>query len=294
MSTVLQHIVDALSLGGLYALAALGIALIFGVMGLINFAQGELIMVGAYGLLVFGAAPWPIVVLATIVVCVVLALAMERLAFRPIRGASQATMLVTSFAVSSLLQNVMILIAGSRPQSVGAFDSLARSVEIGSVALVRVDIVTVVASLGLLAAITLVLNRSMIGIQIRAASENLRMARALGVYTNRIVAVSFAISGVLAAAAALLLIARTGSLSITIGSQPALIGFVATVIGGMGSLRGAVVGGYLIGAVTVVLQVALPESVRPYRDAFVFASVIVILIVRPQGLMPTRLSKERV
>ncbi len=294
MSQLLQDVVNALSLGGLYALAALGIALIFGVMRLINFAHGELIMIGAYGLLVYGGAPWPVVVGATLLVCVVVALGMERLAFRPVRGANEATLLVTSFAVSSLLQNVMILVTGSRPESVSAFSGLTASMHIGSVSVDRVDIVTLASSLVLLLAVSVVLNRSMIGIQIRAASENLRMARALGVRTNRVVAFAFAISGVLAGAAALLLVARTGSLSITIGSQPALIGFVATVIGGMGSLRGAVVGGYLLGAVTVLLQVALPDSVRPYRDAFVFAGVIVILIVRPQGLLPTRLSKERV
>lgn len=294
MTAFLQAVINALSVGGIYALGALGIALVFGVMRLINFAYGELIMVAAYSLMIFSGMPWPIALAGPLVSAVLLALLMERIAFRPVRGASEATLFVTSFAVSSLIQNVVILIAGSRPSSVNAFSELNRAITVAGLRISWIDIATFAATVVLLISISLLLNRSLVGLQIRAVSENARMARALGIRGNRVIVIVFAISGVLAGVTSLLLVARTGSLDVQMGSQPALIGFVATVIGGMGSLRGAVLGGYLIGVVTVGLQVLLPDEIRPYRDAFVFVCVIFVLLTRPLGLLPTKLSKERV
>ncbi len=294
MALFLQHVIDAITFGSQVALYALGIALIFGIMGLINFAHGELIMVGAYTILLIGHPPWPVMLLATIGVAVVFALAMERVAFRPLRGASPSTLLIASFAVSYGLQNLAILIEGSAPKGVSVSTWLSESVQIGSVSIPKLDLVTIGVTLVLLIALSLFLQRTRMGVQMRAAAEDFRMARILGVKANTVIATAFAISGLLAGIGAYLLVAQTGEVAPDIGSNPVLFAFVATVLGGMGSLRGAVLGGYVFGAIFVGLQAYLPLELRSYRDAFAFAAVIVMLLVRPQGLIVARSAATRV
>src|SRR6266511_2640807 len=289
---VIQDAIDAVSLGSLYALFALGIAVIFGVMRLINFAHGELIMAGAYALVLI-PLPLPLLIPVTVSIVVALALAMERIAFRPVREASPATLLITSFALSFLLQNVAALTWGSLPRTTDFASGLSSSFTIGSIAIQKLDVVIVAVTLALLAAVNFFLQRTMLGTQMRAAAEDFSMARVLGIRANTVIAAAFALSGLLAAAAAILLTAQTGTVSPTIGVNIVLFAFVATIVGGMGSLPGAVLGGFLIGALTVALQAALPLDLRPYRDAFVFAAVLAVLVVRPQGLLPARATLAR-
>ena len=284
MALFLQHVIDAITYGSQFALYALGIALIFGIMGLINFAHGELIMVGAYTIILIGQPPWPVVVIATIAVAIVFALGMERVAFRPLRSANPSTLLIASFAVSYGLQNLAILIEGSAPQGTSVSTWLSESVQIGSVSIPKLDVVTIGVTLVLLVALGLFLQRTRMGVQMRAAAEDFRMARILGVKANTVIATAFAMSGLLAGIGAYLLVAQTGEVAPDIGTNPVLYAFVATVLGGMGSLRGAVLGGYVFGAIFVGLQAYLPLELRSYRDAFAFAAVIVMLLVRPQGL----------
>src|SRR5262245_56801719 len=181
MQLFLQHVIDAITLGSSYATYALGIALIFGIMRLINFAYGELIMVGAYTLVLIGNVAWPIEMLATLGVAIVFALAMERAAFRPLRGASPATLLISSFAVSYGLQNLAILIEGSAPKGTNVSTWLSESFSIGSLAITHLAVVTIVTTIVLLVALGLFLARTRIGVQMRAAAEDFRMARILGV-----------------------------------------------------------------------------------------------------------------
>jgi len=290
----LQHVIDAITYGSQFALYALGIALIFGIMGLINFAHGELLMAGAYTIVLIGRPPWPVVVIATVAVAIVFALAMERVAFRPLRGASPATLLIASFAVSYGLQNLAILIEGSAPKGTSVSTWLSESFTIGSVSVPKLDPVTVGVTIVLLAALGLFLQRTRTGVQMRAAAEDFRMARILGVRANTVIATAFAISGLLAGIGAYLLVAQTGEVSYDMGSNPVLYAFVATVLGGMGSLRGAVLGGYVFGAIFVLLQSYLPLELRSYRDAFAYGAVIVMLLVRPQGLIVARSVVTRV
>ena len=294
MALFLQHVIDAITYGSQFALYALGIALIFGIMRLINFAHGELIMVGAYTILLIGQPPWPVVVVATVVMAIVFALAMERVAFRPLRGANPPTLLIASFAVSYGLQNLAILIEGSAPQGTSVSTWLSESVEIGSVSIPKLDVVTISVTLVLLLALGLFLQRTRAGVQMRAAAEDFQMARILGVKANTVIATAFAMSGLLAGIGAYLLVAQTGEVAPDIGNNPVLYAFVATVLGGMGSLRGAVLGGYVFGAIFVGLQAYLPLELRSYRDAFAFAAVIVMLLVRPQGLVVARSTATRV
>jgi branched-chain amino acid transport system permease protein len=289
-----QHLIDAITLGSQFALYSLGIALIFGIIGLINFAHGELIMVGAFTIVLIGHPGWPVLIIATVGISVAFALAMERVAFRPLRGAQPATLLIASFAVSYLLQNLAILTEGSAPKGTSVSAWLGQSFGVGSISIPKLDVVTVTITIVLLVALGLFLQRTRMGVQMRAAAEDFRMARILGVRANSVIATAFAISGLLAGIGAYLLVAQTGEVSFDMGSNPVLYAFVATVLGGMGSLRGAVLGGYVFGAIFESLQAYLPTSYAGYRDAFAYTAVIVMLLVRPQGLIVARSVVTRV
>jgi branched-chain amino acid transport system permease protein len=291
---VLQSVIDASSLGCLYALIALGIALIFGILGLINFAHGELIMAGGYAFLFLQHDSWPVIVLGTALVVVVLALVMERMAFRPVRNASPFTLFVTSFAVSYLLQNLANLTVGAEARAVDLPLVLSSSFSIGPLQVGIVSALVVAVTLILILALAIFLKFTVVGVQMRAASEDFQMARLLGVRADTVIAVAFALSGLLAAAVAFALVSQSGLVQPTMGSGPVLIGFVATVVGGLGSLPAAALGGFVVGVLTVALQAVLPENIRPFRDAFVFGLVIAILVFRPQGLIVLRNRVERI
>lgn len=291
---MIQHIVDAVSTGSLDALLALGVALVFGVMRFVNFAHGELIMVGGYAIFALSGWPWPLVVMLAVLTVGFTALLMERVAFRPVRNADPTTMLVTSFAVSILLQSIAVMVAGRRAKGVSFGNGLSQPVVIHGNRVALVDIVSIAVAVILVGCLVLFLKRTWIGIAMRGSAEDFIAARLLGVNANTVIAAAFVLSGILAAAAAILLVSATGTVSPTMGLQPVLIGFVAVVIGGIGSLAGAAVGGFLLGVVTVVLQQTLPLSTRGYRDAFVFAFVILVLLLKPSGLFASKALEERV
>lgn len=291
---VIQNAIDAISLGAVYALAALGIGLTFSIMRLINFAHGELIMVGGFVLYGLAGQPYLVMGAAAIMVVAILALGLERIAFRPLRKASPATLLISSFAVSYFLQHVVLLIFGARPMGVDFLAQLGDSVELGGLRVPELQLAAIAVTLAFLTGLALFFRRSRVGVEMRAAAEDFTMARLLGVRANRVIAVAFAISGVLASAVSLYLVAQTGSVSYKMGVNMVLIAFVASVIGGMGSLVGAALGGFLVGIVSVSLQAYLPVDLRPYRDAFVFLAFIAFLLWRPQGLMTRRADMERV
>ena len=288
MTDLIQHLIDALSLGSLYALLAIGIALIFGIMNLINFAYGELIMIGAFTLYLLDGVPWPLQLLACLVVAMVAAMAMERTAFRPFRGASAPVLLVTSFALSFALQALATVIFGSRAKGVALPSFFDQSLSIGSVSFSALNVITVVVMVVTVGALATFLKSSLVGVQMRAAAENFRTAQLVGVRSNFVILVAFALSGLFAGVAAILIVAQGGTVTPTIGAAPVLIAFVATILGGLGSLYAAALGGFFLGGLTVLLQVILPDSLAPYRDAFVYAGVILVLLVRPQGLIVVR------
>lgn len=290
----LQNAIDAISLGAVYALAALGIGLIFSIMRLINFAHGELIMAGGFTLFSLVGQPLLVMILAAIMITTILALGMERVAFRPLRKANPATLLIASFAVSYLVQHTVLMMFGSRAIGVAFLSELGTSVEFGGLRVPRLQIVTIATTLCLMAGLVVFFRFSRIGLQMRAAAEDFTMARLVGVRANRVIAFAFAISGVLASMVSLYLVAQTGSVSYKMGVSMVLIAFVSSVIGGMGSVAGAALGGFLVGIVSVSLQAYLPVDLRPYRDAFVFLMFILFLFWRPDGLLMSRADRERV
>ena len=304
MTAFVQNAIDAIALGSLFALTALGIGLIFGVMRLINFAHGDFIMIGGYALIVpssavtatmfIGAWPAPLMVAAICALIVVLAIASERLAFRPLRDAQPSVLLITSFALSFFFEHLVIMIYGGRPKAVNIWEGLMESVVISGVRVPELQIITIGVTVTLLLTLVAFLRYTPIGVSIRAASEDFRMARLLGVRANRVIAVAFAISGFLAAVVSLLLVAQTGVLSFHMGIPLVLFAFVATVVGGMGSLAGAVLGGFVVGVASVVFQIALPIELRPNRDVFVYGMVLLILLLRPSGLVKVKSIEEKV
>ena len=294
MTSVIQNVIDAVSLGSLYALLALGIALIFGIMRLLNFAHGQLIVIGAYSLWLLDPLPAVPQALGAIAIVVVAALILELVAFRPLRRAQPAVLLVSSFAIAFLLQSLAIVVFGGRPKGVQLPAWLSDNLTLGDVRIPVLSLVTVVSAAALLAATHLFLTRTPVGIQMRASAENFDAARLVGVRANTVISVAFAISGMLAGVAALLIVAKGGTVTAEMGTAPVLIAFIAVIIGGLGSLSGAVYGGYLLGALTVLLQVVLPVSALPYRDALLYFVVLLVLTVRPQGLVVLRSTIQRV
>ena len=290
----LQNAIDALSLGAVYALAALGIGLIFSIMRLINFAHGELIMAGGFVLFSLAGQPLLLMLAAAIATCTILALGMERVAFRPLRKANPATLLIASFAVSYLVQHTVLMIFGSRAIGVDFLSELGTSVEFLGLRVPRLQIVTILTTLCLMAGLMAFFRLSRTGLQMRAAAEDFTMARLVGIRANRVIAFAFAFSGILAAMVSSYLVAQTGSVSYKMGVSMVLIAFVSSVIGGMGSVAGAALGGFLVGITSVLLQAYLPVDMRPYRDAFVFLLFILFLFWRPDGLLMRQANMGRV
>ncbi len=285
-----QFIISSVSIGGLYALMALGLVIVYGILRLVNFAYGELIMVAGYSLLLLGDSPlpWIIVAILSVIAAGIAGVLMERIAFRPVRNSDPTTMLITSFAVSTLLQNIALLTISPRPRPVRLPDFFVQSLTLGGVRIRMVDLIALAVTITALVALTLFLRRSIIGTALRAAADDFTMTRLLGVRANLVIAAAFAISGLMAGIVALFWIGRSSLVEPSVGLQPVLIAFIASVTGGLDSLRGAVVGGYVLGFLTIGLQTWLPRELLDYRDAVMFGIVIVILLVRPQGLLGGR------
>jgi branched-chain amino acid transport system permease protein len=288
MTNLIQNLVDAISVGSLYALTALGIGLIFGVMRLINFAHSELITLTAYTLLLFISQPIAIAIIGGIVVAVAVALATERIAFRPLRGADPTTLL------SFFIQKTLALTFGSKTKGIDVLPQLGDHIAIGGVRFQLLKMVTIGTTIVLLALLSWFLKRTKYGWQMRAAAENFRMAQLLGVRGNVVISLAFGMSGILAAVVGILFVSQSGFLEPRMGLQLVTIAFVGTVIGGLGSLVGAAIGGFLVGAATVLLQATLPAGLRDFRELFVYLLVVVILLVRPQGLVPAAGLRQRV
>lgn len=304
MIEFLQNLIDAISLGSIYALVALGIGLLFGILRLINFAHGDFITIGAYALIVpsanvtaallIGGWPLPAMIPTICLIVVIAALLTDVLVFRHLRRASSPTLMIASFAVSYIIQNGILMAYGSRPKAVDLWSGANTQVYIGALRVPMLQLITLAVTLVLMAGLTLFLKKSPYGVQMRAAADDFRMAQYLGVRGNTVIGIAFAISGILAGVVSLLYTTQSGSLSYTVGVPLALFAFVAVVVGGMGSLVGAVVGGFAIGLIVTMLQAYLPPELRAFRDAFAFACVILVLLVRPAGLVPSRGTFERV
>lgn len=284
---LLQQLVNALSLGALYAMLALGLAIVFGVMKLLNFAYGELITVCAYSVYVVvssGRSFWLGAVVGVIAATLVSVIT-ERLAFRPLRDAPFITVLFSSFAVAVIIQNLIRQLVSPRPRGFATPGIVDDLIPIGGVQIGVLPLATIVTAVTLMVAILALLQRTKVGLAMRAAAQDFENARLMGISANRVILFAFALSGFVAGVAGVLWVARTGAATPDMGFTPVLKAFVANVIGGLGNLRGAVLGGMVLGLVEVSLFVFLPGDVVPFVDAFALLAVVVVLYFRPQGLI---------
>jgi branched-chain amino acid transport system permease protein len=294
MSELLQYVVAGVCIGSIYTLFALGIALVFGIGNVLNFAHGALITVAGYVLYAVSGWVWPAIAACAIGAAVVLAVAMERFAYRPVRAAPAGTLFIVAFALNELLRSTVALVAGETALSVGFGGDLTRPVGFAGVNIAILDLVTLGITVALMVAGGVFLRHSEFGLNLRAASEDFGMAQLVGIKADAVMRGVFALSGVFAGVGAVLWVARSGSLTPELGLQPVLIAFVATVLGGLGSLSGAAVGGYVLGGMTIFFQAALPSDLQGYDDTFLYGAVILILLFRPQGLLPNKRWVERV
>jgi len=281
-----QNLADGVSLGAIYALMAVGIGLVFGVLRLVNFAYGELITIGAYVLAFTYGWPRVVSILLCVGAVVALALAQELVAFRPMRrrGATPATMLVATFAVSFLLQAIYLLAFGSRGQIVGVLGPLNQAFTVHGVDIRWITVVTVITGVVLLALTAVVLERTSIGLHIRAAAIDFRTSRILGVRANRVILLSFVISGVLAAAVSVLYTVSNPLVQPNMGVPITIFALVGVVVGGMDRLWSAALGGFFVGLVYGLLADVMSSTSSVYLPAVVYGLVIVVLVVRPGGL----------
>lgn len=292
-----EFLISAISLGSLYALLALGLVIIYGILKMVNFAYGELIMIGGYVLYLVGSntnLPWLIVAVAAVLGAMAVSYLTELVAFRRVREKSLTALLITSFAVSTLLQNGALLIISPRAKAVALPKVFSTSVTLFGITTPMRSILTIAVSIALLVGLTLLFRHTILGIALRAAAENFQMTRMLGVPANLVISSAFVLSGAIAGVVSLFWIGRTASVTPTIGLGPLLIAFVATVIGGMRSLVGAVVGGFVYGMLFSFIGVLLPQTLLNYREAFMFLIVVLILLLRPEGLVRVKYAQERV
>ncbi|HZK28963.1 MAG TPA: branched-chain amino acid ABC transporter permease, partial [Clostridia bacterium] len=284
----LEFIINTISLGSLYALISLGLVIVYGILQLVNFAYGELIMITGYVIFWLSTStslPIFVIIIFSVVAAALVSALTEIVAFRPVRNKSTVAIFTTSFAVSMLLQNMILIVVSPRARAVPLPEIFNRSVEIFGVVTSMRNVLTIITTIVMLLALSLLMKKTMLGTALRAATNNFTASRLMGVPANMIISVAFLLSGMLAGTAALFWVGRSASVDPLTGAAPLQIAFIATVIGGMNSLVGAVVGGYVYGLLFNLLSVFLPPSVSNYRDAFMFFIVILFLLFRPEGIV---------
>jgi branched-chain amino acid transport system permease protein len=288
-------LVDAVGLGAIYALMAVGIGLVFGVLRLVNFAYGQLIMAGAYAIAFASERSWPTwtgIVLCFAVV-LALSLAMDRVVFRPLRGHSPAVMLVATFAVAFLLQSIALLWFGPLGKIATSLASLNRPVTISDVDIRKITILAIVVAAAWLLVLVVLLARTSVGLHMRAAAMDFQTARLLGVRANRVIASAVLISGLLAATVSVMLTVQTPLVTPDFALRDTILVLAGVVLGGMNRLISATLGGFAIGFASGYLGGALPTDQSQYLPSFLFAAVILVLLVRPGGLF-TRAGSQAV
>ena len=281
-----QTLVDAVGLGSIYALMAVGIGLVFGVLRLINFAYGQLVMAGAYALALASERGWPVWagILLCFAVVLALSLAMERLVFRPLRTQSPAVMLVATFAVAFLLQSIALLWFGSLGKIAASLASLNQPVTVADVDIRKITLVAIGVAAACLVALVLLLGRTSVGLHMRAAAMDFETARLLGVRANRVIGSAVLLSGLLAAIVAIMLTVQTPLVTPEFALRDTIVVLAGVVVGGMNRLGTATLGGFAIGFASGLLGGALPTDQSQYLPSFLFGVVILVLLVRPGGL----------
>ena len=282
MELIFSTLINGLSLGGIYAMIALGYTMVYGIAKLLNFAHGDIIMVGGYIIYIFLATNNPILAIVMAVIgCVILGVCVEKVAYKPLRGASPLSVLITAIGVSNLLQSLAQIIFGSAPKMAtiyefGVIKLFGATIQISSLVTLAVTFVVMVA-------LTMFVKYTRIGRAMIAVSEDRSAAQLMGINVNSIITITFAIGSALAALAGMFYLLKAPSVSSTLGAMPGIKAFTAAVIGGIGSIPGAMFGGILLGMIeSISYKITV---IAPYTDAIEFSILILILLVKPNGFL---------
>ncbi len=288
-----SYLINGISLGSIYAIIALGYTMVYGIAKMLNFAHGDVIMIGSYIVFITvsgSGLPTVLGVVIAIVVCTILGMTIEKVAYSPLRSATPLAVLITAIGVSYLLQNVALLAFGANPKSftsVVPFPSLVLAD--GQLVITSVSIVAIVSGIIIMVGLTLFVNKTKAGCAMKAVSEDRGAAQLMGINVNATISLTFAIGSALAAIAGVLLCSAYPTLTPYTGSMPGIKAFTAAVFGGIGSIPGAMIGGLLLGVIEILGKVYISSQLA---DAIVFAVLIVVLLVKPTGIMGKKISEK--
>ena len=289
-----QHCFNALTLGSLYALIAIGYTMVYGILRLINFAHGDILMLGAYfiffGTFAYGW-PWGVAAVIAIAGASVVGVAVERIAYRPLREAPRISALISAIAVSLFIESLAVVVFTGQPKPVEQPEWLLSAWTLGNVRILKLTAFVPLITAGLVAVLLYVLYRTKPGLAMRAISKDIETTRLLGVKVDNIIAFTFCIGSALAAASGIMWALRYPQVHPYMGIMPGLKAFIAAVFGGIGSVQGAVIGGLALGFVEIMTVAFLPE-LSGYRDAFAFILLVLILVFKPTGLLGERMEEK--
>ncbi len=295
-STFLQHLANGISLGSVFALLAIGYTMVYGILRLINFAHGEIFMVGTYAAFylmttTFFSLPWYIAVLIAIIITVVFGMIVEKVAYAPLRNQPRISVMISAIGASFFIQNLGIVVFGGRPKAFPVPDIFSQIVKIGDVSVVSVTFFIPIITLILLAILLYIVNHTKTGMAMRAVAKDYEASRLMGIDVNTIISITFGIGSALACFGGIMWGFKYPQLLPVMGLMPGLKCFIAAVIGGIGDIKGAVIGGFLLGLLEILLVAFFP-ALSAYRDAFAFILLILILLVKPTGIMGKNLTEK--
>jgi branched-chain amino acid transport system permease protein len=290
----LQHLTNGISLGSLYALVAIGYTMVYGILRLINFAHGDVFMMATYfafyGVSTF-LLPWYVSFILAIVLTAILGAMLEAGAYRPLRDAPKISAMISAIGASFLLENLATVIFGGRPKAFPTPNILTDMVQIGSVSIQNLTFIIPVVTILILVGLVYLINHTNAGMAMRAVAKDYETASIMGVNVNRIISLTFTIGSCLAAIGGIMWGLKFPQIAPLMGVMPGLKAFIAAVIGGIGNIKGAVLGGFILGIGEIMLVAFLP-SLTGYRDAFAFVLLIVILLFRPTGILGEKIAEK--
>lgn len=290
----MQHLTNGISQGSLYALIAIGYTMVYGILRLINFAHGDIFMMAVYfaffGVTIFGM-PWYISFIIAILLAGLLGFILESSAYRPLRDSPKISILISAIGASFLLENLAIVIFGGRPKAFPTPELFTSVVKIGNVSIQRLTFVIPVVTLAILFILLYLINKTKTGMAMRAVSKDHEIARVMGINVDRTISTTFIIGSMLAAIGGMMWGMKFPGVLPLMGVMPGLKCFIAAVFGGIGNIKGAVIGGFILGIGEIMLVAFLP-GLTGYRDAFAFILLIVVLLLKPTGLMGEKISEK--
>ena len=292
LATFFQQLANAASLGSLYSLIAIGYTMVYGILRLINFAHGDVFMLGSYGAFYLIAAaimPWWVALIVAIALTALFGMGLERVAYRPLRDSPRISVMISAIGASFLLESLGVVIFGGRPKSFPSIPLFDTVVNFGSVSVLSVSLFIPVITAIMLVVLLYVVHRTKTGMAMRAVSTDVEASRLMAINVNWVISITFGIGSALAGLGGIMWAAKYPQLNPLMGIMPSLKCFIAAVIGGIGDIGGAVLGGFLLGFIEIMVAAFLPQ-LTGYRDAFSFVLLILVLLIKPAGLLGKRLS----